>query len=289
VEEDVRTTQNTAASEPMKVLSLPPGPVVKICGLTRVQDARVAAQAGAWALGFVFAPSPRRVTAEEVARILEQAFGMRSRANEPGVETTGSGRRPLIVGVFGDQPPVEIADTQRIAGLDAVQLHGRYGPGPLEVRCVLPAEVVVIKAVAVAPDEEDPAALRTRVDKEGAGADIVLLDTAAGGRFGGTGEVFRWQLARGLVEGAAGGECGVVDAGVAGPRRFLVAGGIGPGNARDALIRSGAWGVDVSGGVEVGAGIKDSRAMRELIETVNGIRTPSQEERADERAEGSRR
>jgi hypothetical protein len=47
--------------------------------------------------------------------------------------------------------------------------------------------------------------------------------------------------------------------------------------------------VDVSGGVEAGAGIKDSRAMRELIETVNGIRTSSQGEKADVRAEGSRR
>jgi phosphoribosylanthranilate isomerase len=193
------------------------------------------------------------------------------------------------VGVFGDRTPEEIAETQRTAGLDAVQLHGRHGPGPLEVSRLLPAGVVVIKAVAVGPDEEDSAALRARVERETAGADIVLLDTAAKGRFGGTGTVFRWQLARGLAEGTAGGEGGVVDAGVAGPRRFLVAGGIGPGNVRDALVRSGAWGVDVSGGVEAGAGIKDSRAMRELIETVNGIRTSSQGEKADVRAEGSRR
>jgi len=90
----------------------------------------------------------------------------------------------------------------------------------------------------------------------------VLLDTHVDGRFGGSGYAFPWELA-----GEAARELGP------GPA-FLVAGGIGPGNARKALARSGAWGVDVSSGVESSPGVKDHGLMERLVAQVGAGRVP---------------
>jgi phosphoribosylanthranilate isomerase len=189
----------------------------------------------------------------------------------------------VTVGVFADQAPVDIAHVQKAVGLDAVQLHGRGGPSVEAIRRVLPAGVLVIRAVPVAPEEDDPSAVRERVERETAGADLVVLDTAVKGGFGGTGTVFRWRLARdlaGVLYSGAGGE-----GGTAGGKRFLVAGGINPDNVQQALSQSGAWGVDVSSGVEVAPGVKDPRAIRELFERVNQVRSMGGDT-ADARVEG---
>jgi phosphoribosylanthranilate isomerase len=277
-------------------LRLPPGPVVKVCGLTRAEDACVAAEAGAWALGFVFAPSLRRVTAiqaHQVLREMERTLGWGPTAR---IE---SAARPLAVGVFGDEPAEEIARVVRSAGLDAVQLHGTRGAEPEEVRLALaeceqtvgpgateadmPARLLIIRAVAVALGEEDPASLRTRVLAAAGSADLVLLDTAAMGRFGGTGVAFPWELARGFADaGVGGGDEARATTGC----RILVAGGIGPSNVQEALQRSAAWGVDVSSGVESSPGVKDAGLMRDLMEKANGFRRAAYGKEADGQEEG---
>lgn len=243
-------------------LALPVGPVAKICGLTRVEDVLRAVEAGAWAVGFVFAPSVRRVTVEQVDALLSQA----------GQAATGMGAHgPLTVGVFGDMSATEIAGIVRSAGLDAVQLHGEAGARPDEVRRALDGlrpslrlsargssgleSVLILRAVGVQAGGEDPGELERRIDTRAEGADLVLLDTRSGDRFGGTGVSFPWELAR---------KC-------CGTTRFLIAGGIGPANVREAVLGSGAWGVDVSSGVEAKPGIKDARAIKDLITALNDL------------------
>jgi phosphoribosylanthranilate isomerase len=195
----------------------------------------------------------------------------------------------LIVGVFGDASADEIARTVATAGLDAVQLHGRSGAGAAEVRRALEratapvrlvrggasgaGSILMIKAVAIDSGEVDTDDLRRRIVAARAEADMVLLDTSSRGRFGGTGIAFPWDLAHDANDGAP----------------FLIAGGISPDNAREALSRSGAWGVDVSSGVESSPGVKDAQSVRKLIEVVNDIRRSREDGSVDARLEGSTR
>lgn len=137
---------------------------VKICGLTRVEDARLAWELGASALGFIFHPaSPRAVTAPQVAAI---------RRSLPA--------SAFCVGVFVDVPPGEVLATARTAGLDAVQLHGRETP---EQCAALP--LPVLKAIR-AEDEG-------RLDTFPVAA--FLLDATHPTLAGGTGLRADWTLA----------------------------------------------------------------------------------------------
>lgn len=230
--------------------------VVKICGLTREEDVVASARAGAWALGFVFAPSRRMVTAERVREMLA-----RTGLDKP------SEVRPRLAGVFVDVSAEEIAECVEESGIDTVQLHSLGGPIAEEVRRAIgprwrrlvedgmlssgPA-LKIVRAIPVDPDGDDEAAVVARVRDFGEGADLLLFDTSKSGAFGGTGVPFRWEVVRKA----------------AGARRFLIAGGITPQNAPEALRRSGAWGVDVSGGVEVSPGVKDQRLIEELMKAV---------------------
>jgi phosphoribosylanthranilate isomerase len=234
--------------------------LVKICGLTRPQDVALAVELGAWALGFVFAPSPRRVR-RDVARRLVLA------AREPLARTYARERDqcrpdlngpvlhgPLAVGVFGDSSVEAIADMVDAVGLDAVQLHGLRPEAPLvrEALADRGLPTLVIRAIPVPADEADGAWLQQAVAAAREGADLIVFDTRMGDRWGGTGSTFPWELAREA----------------AGDSPYLVAGGVGPHNVRSALQTSGAWGVDVSSGVERSAGVKDEALLRSLFAAV---------------------
>jgi phosphoribosylanthranilate isomerase len=140
---------------------------VKICGITNEHDALVAVEAGAHALGFVFAPSPRQVTATQAARII--------RALPPFVQT---------VGVFVDGQMEEVLAE---CPLDAVQFHGDEPPETL----ARTRGVRRIKAFRVAQraDLELLACYREV-------ADAFHLDARVAGVAGGTGQTFPWHLAR---------------------------------------------------------------------------------------------
>ena len=227
------------------------GAAIKVCGLTRADDVALSCELGAWAVGFVFAPSPRRVEPAEVPRLLRGVLR----------------RKALAVGVFVEENAGRIARIAYEAGLDAVQLHGgERGPRVAEVRQALaaltdaapdpaPASLrartwppFVLATIPVSPSEEDASAL-SRMVAEAGDADMLLFDTRIAGCAGGSGVSFPWALTRQA----------------AGNRPFLVAGGIGPANARAALLASGAWGVDVASGVESSPGEKDERSLRALF------------------------
>ena len=204
--------------------------VVKVCGLTDLADARVAADAGAGLLGFIFASrSPRRVTPERVKAIVDE------------LRPAHSGIR--FVGVFVDAPEEEILSVVQRSGLDAVQLHGDEGPELVER--LKDANLFVIKAFRVRSTEDLRATAAHR-------ADAYLLDAYVPERPGGTGVSFDWTL--------------VAAARPPGP--ILLAGGLTPENVRTAIMAVNPWGVDVASGVEIEPGRKDHEAVRRFVDAV---------------------
>jgi phosphoribosylanthranilate isomerase len=145
---------------------------VKVCGIKEPEDARVAAEAGADAIGLVFTGSPRRVDVERAHEI--------AAALPEGV---------LKVGVFVDEEPQEVLRLAREVGLDYAQLHGDETPETVaEIRS---GGVRVIKSIRV----RDAASLE---EMELYDADLFMLDAYSEKARGGTGERFDWGLAKAL-------------------------------------------------------------------------------------------
>lgn len=141
---------------------------VKICGITRVEDALAAVAAGADAIGLVFyAPSPRAVTAEQARAIIS--------ALPPFVTT---------VGLFVDMPGEELDSVLATVPLDLLQFHGDESPEACR-RHGRP----YLKALRIRPGDDVPALIDRYPDASG-----VLLDTYVPGTPGGTGEAFDWNL-----------------------------------------------------------------------------------------------
>lgn len=194
--------------------------IIKICGITRAEDADLATRAGADWLGLNFWPRSRRyVTAEQAAEVAAAARAVRA-----GI---------VIVGVFVDQEPDEVAALAARLELDHVQLHGDERP---EVAARFGRRA--IKALAM----NEAADLDRMADFE---CPYILVDTPSPGR-GGSGIVGDWSVAR---QAAAA-------------RPVLLAGGLTPDNVAAAVATVAPFGVDVASGVERAPGIKD----RDLVE-----------------------
>ena len=137
---------------------------VKICGITNEEDALLAVALGADAVGFVFAPSPRQVSAQRVGDIVRRL--------PPEI---------LTVGVFRDEHPHRVVEIVHTAGLKAAQLHGHESAEDVEE--VSKHVRTVIKAVTAGTVDAARA--------NSFGTSVVLLDAPAPG----SGKVFDWQLA----------------------------------------------------------------------------------------------
>lgn len=140
---------------------------VKVCGLTRECDVRTAAALGADALGFILAPSPRRVTLERAASLVR-------------------GLAPFVsrVAVLSDPTEAELREVIESRLFDCLQFHGREEPGRL---AGLPLKTV--KAFGVSRGED-----LDRAETYAEVSDYFLFDTKAGGASGGTGQAFDWSL-----------------------------------------------------------------------------------------------
>ena len=205
---------------------------IKICATTCVDDALASIEAGANALGFVFAPSKRRVSAEQAAEIV---------AHIPaGVER---------VGVFSDEPAARVAAVAAQVGLTTVQLHGEESPAFIEelaARWPRGHPVRMIKTVLV---NEHFAAQFAHVCDDYPGVDRILLDSG-----GGTGRTFDWEAARPLLSNNK--------------KRLIVAGGLNPDNVGEAVRKFAPWGVDVVSGVEREPGRKDPVKLKAFVAAV---------------------
>jgi phosphoribosylanthranilate isomerase len=147
---------------------------VKICGITRLEDAEAAVDAGANALGFIFWPGSPRAVDPHRARTIAAAL--------PPFITT--------VGVFADQPAEYVNDVASVAQLGAVQLHGRESAD-----YVAAMSRPVVKAVAIRDDLELDAA---RIDAWPSRV-VVLLDAHDPVRKGGTGRTVDWSVAAAIA------------------------------------------------------------------------------------------
>jgi phosphoribosylanthranilate isomerase len=213
---------------------------IKICANTNLDDAQLAAELGADAVGFVFAPSVRRVTSAQVARI-----------------TPYLPRRVERVGVFPALAAAEIANAVEEAGLSAVQLHGGVRIALLkQLHKIFDGRVKLIQTVHWQVDADANAAVVARQLREIAAeglTDRVLIDSKVGSATGGTGISFDWNAARTtLVEAGTG-------------LKLIVAGGLRQENVADAIRRLNPWGVDVASGVEESPGHKSPEKLSAFI------------------------
>lgn len=205
---------------------------IKICANTSLADAMLAAEAGADAVGFVLAPSPRRVTAEHVAEIVPSL--------PPQIEK---------IGVFVDAPLETIVSTVRASGLTGVQLHAAYpSDAPARLKREVGPALRILRVVHFGPE----AAEQARSFAADPNVDAILVDSRTATAVGGTGVAFDWAAATQTV--FAGGNA-----------RLIAAGGLHPGNVAEAIATLRPWGVDVASGVESAPGRKEPEKVRAFI------------------------
>lgn len=228
---------------------------VKICGTTNLVDAELAVQLGAAAVGFIFAPSKRRVTVEQAASVV----GFLPHSVER-------------VGVFTVANADEIARTVRAVGLSAVQMHWAYDAGRIAaLREALGAGVKLWQVVGVEvnpANREDAERVFIRLLRAAmldARLAVVLLDTVKDGASGGLGETFSWWRVQSTLKLAR-----MAAAHAEEERReplpgVMLAGGLKAENLRDAIAAIRPSGVDVVSGVEARPGIKSEDRMRAFM------------------------
>jgi phosphoribosylanthranilate isomerase len=205
---------------------------IKICGTTSLEDALSSIEAGADALGFIFAPSKRRILPENAQKIIREL--------PPNIEK---------IGVFMDAGAMGIRQVLSEVELTGIQMHGD-GEFPPEVYSYLPEDrrdrLRKIKTVIVWEGFE------LRFDSYAAVPDVVdtwLFDSGTG-----SGQTFDWQATRKKL-GARQGQ-------------FVVAGGLNPENVGAAIRSFRPWGVDVVTGVEREPGRKNPEKLKAFVAAV---------------------
>jgi phosphoribosylanthranilate isomerase len=207
---------------------------VKICGNTSLADALLAADAGADAVGFVFAPSPRRVTVDQVAEITPQLPAKIEK-----------------IGVFVDASIEEIAAAIRSCALTGVQLHsGIPTTSSPELRREFGSSLRILRVVHFGPDAANQA-VAFAADPN---TDAILVDSRTATAVGGTGVTFDWNEAGKTLFGSNSNT------------KLVAAGGLNPANVAEAIATLHPWGVDVVSGVESAPGRKDPEKIRAFVE-----------------------
>lgn len=208
---------------------------VKICGLTRAEDVRVAVDAGANALGFVFYPaSPRFIAPETAASLI--------RGLPPFV---------MSVGLFVNASLEELQNVVATAPVQLLQFHG----DETVAQCAALAKSVqrpFLRAFRVKPDTSATDLLECDAEYRAASPLFsgLLLDTFVDS-FGGSGKVFDWSL---IPKELA--------------PRVVLSGGLSVQNVNDAVRRVRPFALDISSGVELAKGIKDEAKLRAFMQAV---------------------
>jgi phosphoribosylanthranilate isomerase len=207
---------------------------IKICGNTSLEDAMLAAEAGADALGFVFAPSPRHVTPEQAAKIV------------PNLPSTIE-----KIGVFVDATFEDIAAVVNACNLTGVQLQfesnpdirsqlrHKFGPNLRILQTLHFSPAIAAQAASLASDRN---------------IDALLVDSRTATAPGGTGITYDWNAAASTLFGNPDS-----------PHKLVAAGGLTPANVSEAIATLRPWGVDVVSGVESSLGHKDPEKVRAFV------------------------
>lgn len=224
---------------------------IKICANTNLEDAQMAIELGADAVGFVFAPSVRRVTPKDVARITPHLPEHIER-----------------VGAFDSRYADEIAAVVRETGLNAVQLHGEWQPALVaRLNRMFEGRLRIIQTLHWQVDEAGTSAASVQqllrdIETEGA-PERVLIDSRVGQATGGTGVKFDWTAARSVIRDGAG------------QLKVIVAGGLRPENVSVAIRELDPWGIDVASGVERSPGRKDVGKLTDFINNARIAKDPA--------------
>ncbi len=212
---------------------------VKICANTNVEDALLAAELGADAVGFVFAPSPRQVIPAQAAAIVIQLPDSLEK-----------------VGVFPAWPAKRILEAVEQAKLTTIQLHGT--PDPELARTLYAhfrGRMNIIQVVhwAIGHHEHQAGEIMRQLRQLAAAPESgrILIDSKVGSASGGTGVAFPWEEARTIF---------------AAYPKIILAGGLNPENVGDAVHQLQPYGVDVASGVEQRPGKKDPAKLRAFME-----------------------
>ncbi len=215
---------------------------VKICGITSIQDAVVAAREGAEAIGLNFFPgSPRFVSLDQATQI--------TRAIQ-----TYSDFKPALVGIFVNAPVEEMVCAVEKVGLGWVQLHGDEPPGEiLRLRETSNAGLQIIRAFRVAPGGLHTVLCYLEVcENRRCLPDAILFDAAVQGTFGGSGQRTAWDDAAAYVDQT-------------GAAPLVLAGGLRPENVAEAIRTVRPWAVDTASGVEIQPRKKDPEKIRAFV------------------------
>ena len=209
---------------------------IKICATTNLDDALASLDAGANALGFIFATSTRRVTPDTAAAIIA--------ALPPSIEK---------IGVVVNESPESLKQLAETTGLTGLQLHGDEPPSQFpEYRRALGLRKI-IKTLQARELLADPtkldAYLAVRHSYDG-----ILLDSGSPAARGGTGQTFDWSAALPIVER------------IKQHKPVIIAGGLNVTNVADAIRLFDPCGVDVVSGVELSTGKKDPAKLRAFID-----------------------
>jgi phosphoribosylanthranilate isomerase len=203
---------------------------VKVCGITRPEDAELAVELGAWALGFIL-------------------WSGSARAADPAVVAgmvAAHRRRVETVGVFVDPTLDEVATMVDGLGLSAVQLHGDVGPSfCTAVHTRTGAKVIRAFRIGSSADVQDTERYRF--------VDYHLFDARVKGLQGGSGETWDWALARKRRAKVP----------------LILSGGLTAANVAEGIAQIDPYAVDVASGVEASPGVKDPDKVRAFLEAAN--------------------
>ena len=212
-------------------------PRVKVCGITSVEDALVAVEAGADAIGLVFYPSSPRYVSADIAKKISLAVG-------PFI---------TVVGLFVNESKPSIENILRSVGLHVLQFHGDEPPSFCDA-----FHRPYMKAIRMKADINIEQVIGSYPNASG-----ILLDAYRKGVPGGTGETFDWN--RVPVQQSS------QQPSTQGLPPIILAGGLTPNNIAAAVATTRPYGVDVSGGIEVLPGKKDPQKVADFIKNAKSI------------------
>ena len=218
-------------------------PKIKICGITNIQDALLAAKLGADFIGLIFYDKSKRFvednTAKEICDELSNKF----------VDIKK-------VGVFVDEKIEKIVEKVHLLGLNLVQLHGNESNDfVIELRKNL-AKTKIIKVIRIKSDTN----LISEINNKIGSADYILLDTYSEDAYGGTGKSFDWNKLVDLKKG-------LEDIEISFSQKVFLSGGINSSNIEKILVYN-PFAIDISSGVETSPGKKDKNKLIELFAKV---------------------
>lgn len=200
--------------------------LVKICGITNIEDATNACEFGAWAIGYIFFKGSKRYVEPEKAGEISSKITSKK------------------IGVFVNETIENIIEIANLAKLDIIQLHGDETVHFInELKSQINLEI--IKAFRVKTQQDTQ-----QIDEYSQVADYILLDSFDEKEYGGTGKAFNWDLAK---------QANQKDI------RLILSGGINPDNIKQAIAEVNPFAIDVSSGVEKQKGLKDIDKLKELF------------------------